>query len=308
MNARALGLLSLVAATTAFAAGPHVTQVLSSRQARLGEPLQLVVTVSHAPGERWELQVPEDLGAFSVLGRSATSRREGDQQVDVLTLSLAAYEPGKLLLPALTLHELTGGAVKPLERDAEVEIVSSLAKEDPRELRDVAPPRLIFALDPRKVVAGIAGALALCALGVLAVRAARRLWGRMFPPESEESRDRRLLAQLEDLDDEAFFDTLDGLLRRGLARWHGVAAPERTTAEIVNALRARPPDGVNVDALASALRESVLVRFAHRPTSADRRRAALEVTQHVFPVPTSKGSSPCTPSTFVTRCTWRCWG
>lgn len=288
-------LVLLLLSATALAAEPHVTQVLSSRQARLGEPIDLVVTVSHAPGETWELQVPEALGPFSVLARSASSKAQGDEVTDVLKLTLGVYEPGKRLLPELSLRERTSGAVMPLQRDAEVEIVSTLAKDDPRQLRDVAPPRPIFVVDPRKVVAAVALLLALGGLAFFAVRLARRAWARFFPPESEEARDRRLLGELDGLDDEAFFDTLDGILRRSLKRWHGVAAPERTAEEIVTALTTRPPPGVNVEALALALRESVLVRFAHRPTSAERRRAAVEVTQHVFPAPT-KGARHVRPS------------
>ena len=153
----------------AFAAEPHVSQVLSSRQARLGEPIELTVTVRHPPGETWTLQVPDALGAVSVLGQRTESRMDRGEQVDVITTRFGVYELGKQLLPELSLREQHSGAVKPLERDTEVEIVSALAPDAPRELRDVAPA-------PARASVGSAQgrrrrssrALALAGLGVMA--------------------------------------------------------------------------------------------------------------------------------------------
>lgn len=297
IGAALLARLALAAEATPTSAPPHVTQVLSSREVKLGEPFELEVSVTHPRGQRWELAVPDGLGAFSVLGRSSTSTPEGGQQVDHLTLTLGLYELGKHLVPELELREKTAGLTLPLSHDAEVEAISALAPNEPRTLRDVAPPRPLYLRDPRKIAALLGGVLALVAAGVLAARWLPRAWRRFFPPESEEARDRRALGTLEALDDERFFDALDGILRRSLARWHGVAAVQSTAEEIIGALGSHPPSGVSLEALAEVLRESVLVRFAHRPTTAVRRRAALELCHRTFPVPsTSRGGSHARPA------------
>jgi hypothetical protein len=261
-------------------AAPHVTQVLSVRQAKLGEPIRLDVSVTHPKGERWALETPADLGPFSVLGRKATTLPDGDQEATRLSLTLGLYEPGKHVVPHLTLREAASGRTFPLSEDAEVEAVSSLAKDDPGALRDVAPPRPLFFLDARKVLAAAGAGLTALALIALAARAA---WRRLFPPESEEERDRRLLASLDALEDEPFYDALDGVVRRSLARWHGVPALERTAEEIAEAVAARPPPGVDAEGLSAVLREGVKVRFAHLPSSQARRHAALEVCAQLFP-------------------------
>jgi hypothetical protein len=278
----------LALALPAFAAqpvalAPHVTQVLSSRQTKLGEPFRLDVEVTHPAGQDWTLEVPDGLGPFSLLGRSAKVTTSGGQQVTQLTLTLGLYEPGKHVVPSLTLRETKTGATLPLSEDAEVEAVSTLPANEPHALRDVAPPRALSFRDPKKVAAAVALGLALLALGVFFIRAGLRQWRRFFPPETEEDRDRRLLAGLRDLQEEPFFDALDGLVRRGLTRWHGVPATERTAEEIVQAVKARPPEGVTAAELASVLQDSLLVRFAHGQTSQARRLAALAVCERLFP-------------------------
>lgn len=275
-----------LAASSSFAQAaptPHVTQVLSSRQVKLGEPFELDVAVTHPKGQRWTLDVPKDLGAFSVLERRTTTAPDGADDVTHVMLKLGLYEPGKHVVPALTLREATTGQALPLSADAEVEGVSTLAKDDPGTLRDVAPPRALFQLDPKKVAAAAGAGLAALGLAWLAARALRRAWKKLFPPESEEARDRRLLASLDALDDERFYDTLDGILRRSLARWHGLPALERTAEEIASAVEQQPPQGVTPDALAAVLREAVRVRFAHLPSTELRRKAALEVCARLFP-------------------------
>lgn len=275
-----------LAASLAFAQpapSPHVTQVLSSRQVKLGEPFELDVAVTHPKGQQWTLDVPKTLGAFTVLERRTTSTPEGAQDVTHLLLKLGLYEPGKHVVPALTLREATTGQTLPLSEDAEVEGISTLAKDDPGTLRDVAPPRALFQLDPKKVAAAVGAGLAALGLLVLAARALRRLLAKLFPPESEEARDRRLLASLDGLDDERFYDTLDGILRRSLARWHGLPALERTAEEIAHAVEQKPLEGVTADALVTVLRDAVRVRFAHLPSTEVRRKAALEVCARLFP-------------------------
>lgn len=292
MNSPRMAFLAVaLAASLAFAQSaptPHVTQVLSSRQVKLGEPFELDVSVTHPKGQQWALEVPKSLGAFSVLERRTTTTPDGAQAVTHLMLKLGLYEPGKHVVPALTLREATTGQTLPLSADAEVEAVSTLAKDDPGTLRDVAPPRALFELDPKKVAAAVGAGLAALGLALLAARALRRLWKKLFPPESEEARDRRLLTSLDALDDEHFYDAIDGILRRALVRWHGVPALERTAEEIARAVTKQPPDGVTADALVTVLYDGVRVRFAHLPSSDARRKAALEVCARLFPPETPK--------------------
>ncbi len=275
-------ILVLLAATQGLAA-PRVGQVLSSRQAKLGEPIALDVTVDHAKGEHYDLVLPDDLGAFSVLGRSRT---DAPTQTH-LELSLGVYGTGKNLLPPLAVRETKTGEVTPLPQDAEIETVATLTPDDPLKLRDVAPPRQPFVLDPLKVAGAVAAALALLALGALAIRA---IWRRRMP-ESEEARDKRILATLAGAPDEPFYEKLDGILRRSLARSYGVPAIERTSEEIVGAVTAKPPAGLTPDAIAEVLRESVWVRFAHRPSTEPRKKAALEVCQRLLFPPNPRGGT-----------------
>ncbi|MCC6333134.1 MAG: hypothetical protein IT380_03985 [Myxococcales bacterium] len=288
---RAWLLVAALAAPLAFAQAqpaPHVTQVLSSRQVKLGEPFELDVSVTHPKGQRWALEVPNELGAFTVLERKTATAPDGAHAVTHLVLKLGLYEPGKHVVPAMTLREALSGQALPLSQDAEVEGLSTLAKDDPGTLRDVAPPRPLFELDPTKVAAAVGAALVGLGLLLLSARVLRRSWRKLFPPESEEARDRRLLGGLAALDDERFYDALDGILRRSLARWHGVPALERTAEEIARVVQDRPPAGVAADALVTVLRDGVRVRFAHLPSTEVRRRAALEVCGRLFPAELSK--------------------
>jgi hypothetical protein len=282
MKALAMAVLLLAAPVLA---APHVSQVLSARQARLGEPIDLDVTIVHERGEKYELVLPEQLGAFSVLGQSQRTAPEASGEVTHLKVKLGVYGTGKNLLPALAVRETRTGITTALPQDAEVETVSTLTPDDPLTLRDVAPPRQPFVLDPLKVAAAVIGVLATGALIVLGAR----LFMRLRKPESEEARDKRLLATLEGVADEPFYETLDGILRRTLARSYGVPAIERTSEEIVGAVTAKPPPGLTPDEIANVLRESVWVRFAHRPSTGPRKQAALDVCQRLLFPPQPRG-------------------
>ena len=285
---RPIFLAALMLAVPGLAAPPRISQVLSKRQAKLGEPIELDVTVAHDRGETYELVLPENLGAFSVLERSTETAHEGDGDVTHLKLQLGVYGTGKNMLPPLAVKEAATGTVTSLPQDAEIETVATLAPGDPQTLRDVAPPRQPFAFDPLKIGAAIAAALALVGLVGFAVRALLRL----RKPESEEARDRRLLAMLKGAADGPFFEAVDGILRRSLARSYGVPAIERTSEEIVGAVTARPPAGLSPEQIANVLRESVWVRFAHRPSTEAQKLSALDVCQRLLFPPEAAGGQP----------------
>jgi hypothetical protein len=92
---------------------------------------------------------------------------------------------------------------------------------------------------------------------------------------------------------DAFFDELAATLRRYIAARLDVAALERTTGELLRALRAHPtPSASAVDQLEDVLTEADLVKFADkRPSGREGRgvlkdaRSALDAIERAVPAP-----------------------
>lgn len=251
MRRPALALLVLLLATPAW--GQEATARLGQRKLALGRSTELTVEVRVPAGSAY--QPPEadtlKLPPFEVLDavRVALPPEEG-ARLWRYTLRLAAYEPGKLVVPSL---DFGGARTTPFEV----------------EVRE-APP------DPPGQIRGLKGPLAPAGwLGTLAAALALGLGGaalagwlvHRFMPRRALTPEQRYLAALEAPGTPGVRLAAVGDAVRGrLAHLHGKPLQKLTTAEIEAEVELSP-------ALRALLEEADLAKFArHEPAAGDLER------------------------------------
>ena len=273
-----LAALGVGAAEDGGAPLPRISTALSAEKVRLGEPFTYTVTVTHPPGERWELRSPADLGAFGLRG-SARQRTDGPGESKTsFRLELALFELGERRLPVLVFDVVGGGAPHTASvAGALIEGLSSLppdAAQSGAKLMDIKPNEDVPVRSYR-LLWGLLGAAALL-LGALWLRrwlAARRrplAVERLLPlPE----RTRRSLEALRD----------EGLLARGLVReYHfrlseivrgylgerfGFEALECTSWELLNEVERLPSSHVDEPGLRRFVDQCDVAKFARAEVS-----------------------------------------
>ncbi|BDG10276.1 hypothetical protein [Anaeromyxobacter paludicola] len=276
-------LLLLLAAADAE---PAARAEADKTEVRLGETFRYELSLRHQPSEGYVLAPLPDLAPFAA--RSATCRTEPDgpdAAVSRCTLTLAVYALGEHRIPDLALQG--GGALG--ERKVKVPglAVKTVLVTDPETpprdlpLEDVSGPVEVRVRSWRLVgwAAGVALAAALAFLGG---RAALRAWRRRraasapaAPPEPPDAAFARALEALAAAPlDAGLFDRLSTAVRRYLGALSGLPALDLTSAELLEALRARPVPGLDLAALARFAADADLVKFARAaPGAAERDRA-----------------------------------
>ncbi len=259
-------------------------------QAKLGEPFTLEVVVTHEQAQRYELPVPNDLGAFDYVSQTRQRVDGPDSSTTTFLVTLQGFELGKQRTPAL-IFELAdpNGTVPMPVSGAEIEIVSTLppdAKDTGANLFDVRPPEAVPVRTWRLVWALLAVlAVALLAFGL--VRYSRRprpvVTVPAKPPEPAHVRARAALDSLAKQNlpaqgrSKEFYFRLSEIVRGYLGETYQFEALESTTPELLEALRSRHTPGLPVEDLTTFANQSDFVRYAKLTPGPDECKVALEL-------------------------------
>ena len=242
---------------------------------QLGEPFTVALTFKHAPGERYELDAPGDLGAFEYLGEERSREDADDGATTSFRLKLQLFDLGPQELPPLRFSVATpDGPRRYVHAGTQVEAVSMLpdgAQGQAPELRDIKPPEDV----PVRSWALLYALLAAVATAALAW-AAWRWWksrpripvAPVLPPRPL---DERTLAALEALRAERlveagrtreFYFKLSAILRGYLGERYGFEALECTSSELLARARALNATGLSYEALTRFVEDSDQARYA----------------------------------------------
>lgn len=234
---------------------------------------------------------PVVFGDVEVIERSAVQdhARSGAPRADSVAYEVTTFALDSARVPAVPVQVVSGGDTTIASAPARTVTVSSVVGSDANGIHDVAP----LAPFPRPLWTWLV--LGLVSLGLLA-GLAYLWWRRRQPTETASSRRRpethqtpyeaatSWIRQLEsyDLSDpdavKPFYVELSNALRVYLARELEVAALERTTREVVEALGHRPDVPEEAVARVRAVLELAdLVKFADaHPTTDDHEKALRE--------------------------------
>jgi hypothetical protein len=134
-----------------------ISAALDKKEAAIGEPIELTITLSYnprvvleeplipalvksmaAPGEDPSSQI------FDILDeKPRESRLENGKKVEVFNYRIAFFKSGKTAFPELAVNfrDLKGRAARARSSPVDIEIKSVLAEEkNPRDIRDIKPP------------------------------------------------------------------------------------------------------------------------------------------------------------------------
>ena len=254
----------------------------------LGAPFTLIIEARHPPGGIALLPETVDVGANIIEraeARRHERRRDGDEEVDVYTLELLAFEPGDLTIPPISLAiGETTAATKGLGifvlsgfTDEEQPIASSTDAQALGALEQMAAanpaPRTVFVEDNSVLTALFFVIL----LGILAYLG-YRLWRRRRerpepeppPPPPRPAHD-VALESLQALrgspllsrgDFKGFYTELSVILRRYIGDRYDFESLELTFDELMTSLEPRYTPGLEEPVLRHLLTLSDQVKFA----------------------------------------------
>ena len=290
-----LGVLSTVPLDTA---AQRVRVHASADSVRIGERFSVSLTATH----RFNTSVvfpeaaagPNVFGDVEVLERSAVTERylgnnAPGMRTDSVVYTVTTFALDTARIPALPVRIVTGADTMTVaSRPVQVAIRSTIPP-DAQGVRDLAPIALFPGPQWPWVLLGLVAILLIA--GVVYWWRQRDADGeplaapshRASEPSPYDAATQRLRA-LERRTDwanpdalEAFYDELAATLRRYIAARLDVAALERTTGELIQALRAHPvPPASAVHQLEEVLTKADLVKFADKRPSGREGRAVLE--------------------------------
>ncbi|HWV38723.1 MAG TPA: hypothetical protein VN033_09645 [Vulgatibacter sp.] len=271
----------------------------------LGRPFVYEIEIRHDPADTYALPRPLVLGEAAVR-KVETSREEAEgATVSRFRIEAALYDRlGEAALPDLVLS--VEGAAGPRELRIPGAPVTVIATTEGDELAGMHPPQELRV--PSYRVAWIAaGLLAAAFLGLLAHRRWRawrdRIAAAPAPPRPPEAVALEALAALQ----------AEGLPGAGHAREHyfrlsaivrafvegsgGPEALERTSGELLAALRERPLAGLDLSAFASWLERGDVVRYAGQAIDPGVAAADLEEARAmVRAVARARAAVPASPA------------
>jgi hypothetical protein len=283
----------------------------------LGEPFTYELVITHPSDQRYELDLPSDLGDFELLSQSREPPK-GDMEpaVTVFRLKLSAFQLGMVTLPSVPFVVSTPEGPKRFVAPGQsLEVGSTLppdAESKGADLRDIQPPTEV-AIRSWMLLWGLAGLLAAAALAYGAWRLFEEYMSRRGAvvklPAPLDVRTRRALDALksEDLPSQGnvkdFYFRLSEIVRGYLGERYDFDALECTSSELMTKLRRMPTPGLPEDGLLRFVSESDMVKYARAESSPDSCREALafgyELLDKTWPpppppeaVPVSHASGP----------------
>ena len=247
--AACLLVVALVAHVRAQTDPPELFAALDPAVITVGDPVRLVVTVSHAPDARVVWPDVFELDPFELVDlRLLEPMPEGNRVRSSAELTVTAFELGQLTLPAfeVAVVDAAGDTVR-LATDAAVVSVESIGRDEGGDIRDIKGPLAI----PFSVVTLLPWLAGLAILGVAASWLYRRYRRRQQPdvpapvvptrPAREialESLDALEASGLLELGEvKTYHIRVSDIMRVYTADRFGVEAMEMTTGEVLEGLR-----------------------------------------------------------------------
>lgn len=301
MRRRILGLalLSTLAVATAFAAPPLEVEAdflleEGREEVRVGEPFSFVVVAKHAPGGVALLPSPLELGdavAERVTARRHERTTEGGVQTDRYVLELLAFERGLVTIPAIPLAlGSTTAETAPMEisiasgfEGEALEAMSSTQAEALQALETLAAQNgapLAVMVDDWTLL-WVIGAVLLLVVALLVARGIARRRRENVPapppppPRPAHELAEEALARLRSSDylvrgeHKAFYTELSAIMRAYAGGRWSFDSLDLTIDELVEILRQRRTDGLDLPKMTHLLRLADEVKFAKFAPSAD---------------------------------------
>lgn len=263
-------------------------------EVKLGEPVTLELTVTHAPDQRYELKTPGDLGDFDYLGNE---RKRVDGPVTSTTtilVKLAAFQLGEQDTPRLQLEvSAPQGAALLNAPGATVKVVGTLppdAQSKGEDLYDTRPPKELPIRSWRLlyVLGGLLG-------GALLAYALYRYLKRPkkvapVPEKPTEPLHVRATTALDALAKEnlpgkgefkLYYFRLSEIVRGYLGELYKIEALESTTPELLAALRSRITPGLPVKEFTEFAEGSDFIRYAKQEPTQDECKQHLELAYRI---------------------------
>ncbi len=289
-----------VPAPVAEAKPSAFVQTVSPGQAKLGEAFVRKLVITHPKEQRYELQLPGELGEFEVLNQARRREDGPDSATTTFEVRMSAFELGTRTLPPFAFEVTSSdGVARFTAPQTPVEIVATLppdADEKGAQLHDIRPPEAVpvpsYALLWATLVAVLVGVV-----GYLLLR-----WWKNRPKVALPAapllpldvRIRNALAELAARDlpgkgeVKAFYSQLSEIVRGYVGERFGVEALECTTTELLDSLRALNAPSIPREALAAFLQEADLVKFAKAQMSADSCLHAMAFAHQLVEVTTPR--------------------
>ncbi len=304
----------LAAGATGQPAAPNVPQLPAGIQvsanarpqtATVGDPITIDVDVTLPPGYRVLMPKPAtQLGDFTLLEFAPSTKPDGTIPAatavppgthERFRLSVAVYRTGAFTLPRLPLTVVAGDGKEIEAKTPEIGItIRSVLEEKDTELRGLKKQAEMEEPFPWRAWLAAGAALLLCSAA--AWRLLRRRRRIVIPPapgmpqlaplDLAEIELRELAARglPEKGMMKAFYVAISDIVRKILEGGFAVTTSEKTTTEIVEALRERGrphPDSERLESIEALLTECDLVKFARfvppREEAAEALKAAGEL-------------------------------
>ena len=307
--ARAQGADAGAGAGTAAAAAPvdpdapTIAARADKTEAHVGDPIRVSVVAVAKSAIPVNLPGSLDLGPFSVLSREeGPVQNLGDGRAKrEFTLSVAAYEPGEVELPAIEVTYLGArGDVKTVRTEPlAIKIASVIANEPEPALKEGTTT--VSVLEENRLPLYVGGGVLAAALGALIsffiVRKLRMRPGeRLGPPprpahEIALERLDRLGAYgfIENADNRPFYFAVSEIIRDYLGGRYGFDSLEMTTDELGDELQRRAGRELLLSEVKGWLAACDLVKFAKVSPTVTEARGALETAIRIVtssrPVP-----------------------
>jgi len=255
----------------------------------VGEPFVYEMVLTHPARQRYEMELPPDLGDFELLSQERTPPEAGkDPAVTTFRLRMSAFKLGTVTLPEVPFAVTTPeGPQRYVAPGRTLEVGSTLpedAQTKGEDLRDIQPPAEVAVRSLTLVWAAL-GVLAAALLAVVAWRYFQKYRARVraavAPPLPLDVRTRRALDSLkgEDLPAQGrvkdFYFRLSEILRGYLGERYGFDALECTSTELMARLRGLRALGLPEEGLMRFISESDMVKYARADSSADSCRDSL---------------------------------
>lgn len=273
--------------------------------AKLGEPFQVEITITHDPSLRYDTQLPDDAGAFDVTNVERKRKDVGGQAVTTFTVSMAGFELGHKTTPTLVFDATAPDAAGKLSvPGVSIEITSVIAPDAQQKgtsLFDVKPPEEVPVRTWRLLwVLGIALAVAGLSYLVLKLLKRRRLTAAQAPavvlPLDQRTKAALDALRQEDLPAKGrpreFYFRLSEIVRSYLGECYQFDALESTTPELIATLRTLRTPGLPMHQLSTFATESDMVRYAKVLPSADTCKEALELAYRIVEQTTQSLAPP----------------
>ena len=299
--------VSLVAHVSTQANRPGLLTVIDPTVITVGDPVRLVITVSHPADVRVVWPDPLELDPFELVDmRLLESVREGNRVRSSAELTLTVFELGELTLPAFEVEVVdAAGNTIPLITDAAVVTVETVGRDESGDIRDIKGP-LAIPFSVMTLLPWLAGLVVLRAAGYWLYRRYRRcdrpaVSVRVVPPRpaheiayaSLDALEASGLLELGEV--KTYHIRVSDIMRVYAEGRFGVEAMEMTTGGVLDGLRrAGAVSGVVAD-LRQLLDRCDLVKFAKLRPAVPACRDLVPLGRRLVKVTTPADVIPALP-------------